>query len=102
PDALARRPHPLSETGGRAVGDAGILDPAAGEARLPSAGMDFRLTHEQEQFRDSVLKLSKANLAAGALERAHKAESPWDVAKLMAKQGLLGITIPEADGGQGG
>src|SRR5205807_1279114 len=27
---------------------------------------------------------------------------PWDVAKLMAAQGLLGITIAEADGGQGG
>jgi alkylation response protein AidB-like acyl-CoA dehydrogenase len=36
------------------------------------------------------------------LQRAHAPEYPFDVAKLMAKQGLLGITIPEADGGQGG
>lgn len=64
--------------------------------------MDFRLTPEQEQFRDAVLKFSRTNLAAGALERAHKAAYPWDVAKLMAQQGLLGITIGEADGGQGG
>jgi alkylation response protein AidB-like acyl-CoA dehydrogenase len=64
--------------------------------------MDFRLTPEQEQFRDSVLRFSKAHLGAGALARAHAADYPWDVAKLMAKQGLLGITLREADGGQGG
>ncbi|HEX6157616.1 MAG TPA: acyl-CoA dehydrogenase family protein, partial [Burkholderiales bacterium] len=64
--------------------------------------MDFRLTPEQQQFQDSVLKFAKANLASGALARAHAAGYPWDVAKLMAKQGLLGITIAEADGGQGG
>ena len=34
--------------------------------------------------------------------RAHAPEHPWDVAKLMAGQGLLGITIAEKDGGQGG
>jgi alkylation response protein AidB-like acyl-CoA dehydrogenase len=64
--------------------------------------MDFTLSPEQSQFRDSVLAFSKKHLAAGARERAHAADYPWDVAKLMAKQGLLGITIPEADGGQGG
>ena len=64
--------------------------------------MDFRLTQEQEQFRDSVKKFADKHLAAGARERAHAAGYPWDVAKLMAKQGLLGITIPEKDGGQGG
>jgi len=64
--------------------------------------MDFRFTPEQEQFRASVLAFSRKHLAAGARERAHKPEYPWEVAKLMAKQGLLGITLPEADGGQGG
>ncbi|HKU46322.1 MAG TPA: acyl-CoA dehydrogenase family protein, partial [Burkholderiales bacterium] len=64
--------------------------------------MDFQLTPEQEQFRASVLGFSQKNLSKGARERAHKPEYPWDVAQLMAKQGLLGITIKEADGGQGG
>ena len=64
--------------------------------------MDFQLTAEQAQFRDSVLAFSRKHLADGARERAHSPEYPWDVARLMAKQGLLGITIPEADGGQGG
>jgi len=64
--------------------------------------MDFRLTPEQQQFRDSVSKFSQRELSKGALARAHDPGYPWDVAKKMAKQGLLGITIAEADGGQGG
>jgi alkylation response protein AidB-like acyl-CoA dehydrogenase len=64
--------------------------------------MDFELTPEQGQFRDAVLGFSKKHLAAGARERAHAPSYPWDVAGLMAKQGLLGITLPQADGGQGG
>src|ERR1700704_4672916 len=64
--------------------------------------MDFRFTPEQEQFRDSVRRFAEKHLAKGARERAHSPDYPWDVAKLMAKQGLLGITIAEADGGQGG
>jgi alkylation response protein AidB-like acyl-CoA dehydrogenase len=64
--------------------------------------MDFRLTPEQEQFRESVRRFAEKNLAKDARERAHSPEYPFDVAKLMAGQGLLGITIAEADGGQGG
>ena len=64
--------------------------------------MDFRFTPEQEQFRDSVRRFAQKHLKAGALERAHAAEYPWEVAKLMAGQGLLGITAAHADGGQGG
>jgi len=64
--------------------------------------MDFSLTGEQRQFDDSVRAFAKRHLADAALDRAHADGYPWDVAKLMAEQGLLGITIPEADGGQGG
>ena len=64
--------------------------------------MDFHLTAEQRQFRESVLRFSKKELEEDALQRAHAPEYPFDVAKLMAKQSLLGITIAEADGGQGG
>jgi alkylation response protein AidB-like acyl-CoA dehydrogenase len=41
-------------------------------------------------------------LADGALQRAHDPNYPWDTAKMLAGQGLLGITIPESDGGVGG
>jgi alkylation response protein AidB-like acyl-CoA dehydrogenase len=64
--------------------------------------MDFRFTPEQEQFRESVRRFAEKNLAKGARERAHASDYPWEVAKLMAGQGLLGITLTEADGGQGG
>jgi len=64
--------------------------------------MDFRLTEEQRLFADSVRGFAQRHLAAGALARAHDPAHPFDVARLMAKQGLLGITMPQADGGQGG
>ncbi len=64
--------------------------------------MNFDLSDEQKMFRDSVRGFAERHLAAGALARAHQEEHPWDVARLMAEQGLLGITISEEDGGQGG
>ena len=64
--------------------------------------MDFNLTAEQTAFRDSVFRFAQDKLKEKARERAHSPDYPRDVAHLMAKQGLLGITIPEADGGQGG
>jgi alkylation response protein AidB-like acyl-CoA dehydrogenase len=64
--------------------------------------MDFRLTSEQQQFREAVRRFAEKHLASGARERAHSPDYPWGVAQLMAAQGLLGITIAEADGGQGG
>src|SRR5918993_5098636 len=64
--------------------------------------MNFQLTSDQETFRAAVRGFAERHLREGALERAHSPEHPWDVAKLMAEQGLLGITIGEKDGGQGG
>jgi hypothetical protein len=64
--------------------------------------MDFSLTEEQRMFAESVRGFAERHLAAGALQRAQADSFPWDVAKLMAEAGLLGITIPEANGGQGG
>ena len=64
--------------------------------------MNFDLTPEQKQFRDAVRGFAEKHLREGALARAHGPGLPWDVAKLMARQGLLGITVAEKDGGQGG
>ena len=64
--------------------------------------MNFQLTEEQQMFRDSVRGFAERHLAGGAIARAHTEEHPWDVAKLMAEQGLMGITMKEEDGGQGG
>jgi alkylation response protein AidB-like acyl-CoA dehydrogenase len=64
--------------------------------------MDFSLTEQQQMFRDSVAAFARRELSEGALERAHNAQFPHEVAKKMAQAGLLGITLPEADGGAGG
>ena len=64
--------------------------------------MNFQLTPEQETFRDAVRGFAERHLLQGALARAQEPQHPWDVAKLMAEQGLLGITISEKDGGLGG
>ncbi len=64
--------------------------------------MNFSLTSDQIAFADSVDRLARTELAPGALVRAHSTDYPWDVAQLLAENGLLGITMPEAEGGQGG
>src|SRR5436189_1459089 len=64
--------------------------------------MNFDFTEEQKLFADAVRKFAQAHLEKDALKRAHEPRFPFDVAKLMSQQGLMGITIPEPDGGQGG
>ncbi len=64
--------------------------------------MNFDLTEEQTAFADSVRRFAKANLADGALARAHSPHYPWETARKLAEQGLLGILFSEADGGMGG
>ena len=64
--------------------------------------MNFELTEEQKLFADSVRRFALAHLEKDALKRAHTSRYPFEVAQLMAGQGLMGITIPEADGGVGG
>jgi alkylation response protein AidB-like acyl-CoA dehydrogenase len=64
--------------------------------------MNFDLNEEQRMFQDSVRAFATKQLQPGALARAHSEEFPRDVARLMAQQGLLGITIRSEDGGVGG
>ncbi len=64
--------------------------------------MDFAYTEEQTLFADAVRRFAGDALAPGALERAHRPGFPFDVARQMADQGLLGIAFPTEDGGQGG
>src|SRR5215468_7521885 len=64
--------------------------------------MDFEFTAEQKLFAEGVRKFARSHLKRDALKRAHDPRFPFDVAKLMHAQELMGITIPEADGGVGG
>jgi alkylation response protein AidB-like acyl-CoA dehydrogenase len=64
--------------------------------------MQFSFTEEQQAFAEQVRRFARAKLERNALARAHDPRFPFDVAQLMSAQGLMGITLPEADGGQGG
>ena len=64
--------------------------------------MDFNLSEELIIFKDSVRNLAERHLKENNLERAHDPNFPKDIALLFAKNGLMGIPIPEKDGGQGG
>ena len=64
--------------------------------------MNFAFSEEQQMFARSVRQFAEQNLSEGALRRAHTPGFPFDVARMMAEQGLLGIAFAEADGGQGG
>jgi alkylation response protein AidB-like acyl-CoA dehydrogenase len=64
--------------------------------------MNFEFTAEQTQFAAQVRRFAREHLAAGALKRAHDPRFPFDVAQLMAKQGLMGLTLAQSEGGQGG
>ena len=64
--------------------------------------MNFDFNDEQKLFADYVRRFALAHLERNALARAHNPRFPFDVAQAMSEQGLMGITIAEADGGQGG
>ncbi|HEY6256287.1 MAG TPA: acyl-CoA dehydrogenase family protein [Xanthobacteraceae bacterium] len=64
--------------------------------------MNFEPTEEQRLFAEQVRRFAQAELAADALRRAHDPRFPFDVAKRMSQQGLMGITLAQADSGQGG
>ena len=64
--------------------------------------MDFNLTEEQITFQNSVRNLADKYLKKDNLRRAHDPLFPKDIAKLFSNNVLMGITLPEKDGGQGG
>ncbi len=64
--------------------------------------MDFELNTEQKGFESAVRRFAEDQLRDDAVARAHSQDYPWDISSRMADQGLLGITIAQADGGLGG
>jgi alkylation response protein AidB-like acyl-CoA dehydrogenase len=64
--------------------------------------MNFDFTEEQRLFAEQVRRFAQQHLEKDALKRAHDPRFPFDVARLMSQQGLMGVTIPDVDGGQGG
>ncbi|SDN56344.1 acyl-CoA dehydrogenase family protein [Geodermatophilus sp. DSM 45219] len=63
--------------------------------------MDFRLDEDQRAFAAAVRDFARSELKGSAVELAHQPGYPWDVARLLGKNHLLGLTLTEEDGGQG-
>jgi alkylation response protein AidB-like acyl-CoA dehydrogenase len=64
--------------------------------------MDFTLSQEHRDFAASVRQFAAAKLAPHALERAHAHRYDRELSTMLAARGLLGITLAEEHGGQGG
>jgi cyclohexanecarboxyl-CoA dehydrogenase len=63
--------------------------------------MDFNNTEEHEQFRLALRKFAQKEIRPGYARGDATGEFPWEQARLMGAQGLLGLGIPEPYGGQG-
>ncbi|MBI4730431.1 MAG: acyl-CoA dehydrogenase family protein [Acidobacteria bacterium] len=62
----------------------------------------FRLSEEQELFRDTVRRLAEERIAPRAAEIDETDEFPWDIHALLAQNELMGVGYPEEFGGSGG
>jgi len=61
----------------------------------------FALSEDHLAFRDVVRKICQDRIAPRAAEIDATAEFPWDVKRVLAENGLLGLHIPESYGGAG-
>ncbi|WP_235009888.1 acyl-CoA dehydrogenase family protein [Mycobacterium sp. 3519A] len=77
-------------------------------ANQPNSSADsaeFRFTDEQHQLRDAVRKFSAECFAEEKIRRLMESDPPFDPkvwARLGGELGVLGLSVPEADGGVGG
>jgi len=61
--------------------------------------VQYDLTEEQRMLQDMVRKMAKEQVEPGAAKRDEEAKFDWDMVKLLAENGLMGIDFPEAYGG---
>lgn len=64
--------------------------------------MDFQLSDEQQALQRMARGLAEKHFASQAFTWERTGEFPWENARILAEHGLLGILLPQADGGQGG
>jgi len=65
-------------------------------------GLDYFLTPEQKSIRDLARKIAVEKVLPVRAELDEKEEFPWDIIKVCAEAGLMGISIEEEYGGFGG
>jgi alkylation response protein AidB-like acyl-CoA dehydrogenase len=63
--------------------------------------IDFRLSEEELAFRDMARAFSRAEIEPRWRQADADAEFPLELLPLAAKQGLMGLSLPEEAGGQG-
>ncbi|MXG89523.1 acyl-CoA dehydrogenase family protein [Nocardioides flavescens] len=63
--------------------------------------MEFELSREHEEFRQSVREFAEAQIAPHAAQWDREHHFPADVVQQMGKLGLFGLTAPEEYGGAG-
>ena len=71
----------------------------------PESQAEYRFTDEQNQLRDAVRKFSAEHFAEETLRQLMESDPPFDPkvwARLGSELGVLGLSVPEADGGVGG
>ncbi|WP_431235618.1 acyl-CoA dehydrogenase family protein [Mycolicibacterium psychrotolerans] len=78
--------------------------PACRGRRFPVAS-EFQFTEEQQQLRAAVRKFCADNFDESTVRRLMESEVPFDAKvwnRLGAELGVLGLSVPEDDGGVGG
>jgi alkylation response protein AidB-like acyl-CoA dehydrogenase len=70
-----------------------------------AAQREYRFTEEQDQLRDAVRKFGVDHFAEDKIRALMHSDTPFDPkvwARLGGELGVLGLSVPEADGGVGG
>lgn len=63
--------------------------------------MDFQLSTEQGELQRWARNLVREKFSKKAYTWVKSNEVPWENARVLAEHGLMGMTLPEEDGGQG-
>lgn len=70
-------------------------------AQLQDVTLDFGLGPDLDALRDHIRRLAQDLIAPRAAQIDQSNEFPRDLWPILGAQGLLGMTVPEADGGTG-
>ncbi|MGC8875235.1 MAG: acyl-CoA dehydrogenase family protein, partial [Chloroflexia bacterium] len=63
--------------------------------------MDFRLTEEQEAFRQLAQDFARREIAPVASQYDESGEFPWEIVRKAHRAGLMNLEVPEEYGGPG-
>ena len=64
--------------------------------------MDYFFTPEQKMIRDLAKKVAQEKMLPARAELDEKEEFPWEIVKISAEAGLMGVSMPEEYEGFGG